>query len=134
MRYWKHWTGALLLALLAVPTAAGPAWAEDKRLAERKVGITAGNGELRASFSYRDAFTKKVRKKLTSGLPTRVVLQINLEKPGKRKPLAYWARTIHIVYDLWEEHFVVTLEDDQGRHLSIALSVCLETLSSGTET
>jgi signal recognition particle receptor subunit beta len=28
----------------------------------------------------------------------------------------------------------VTLEDDQGRHLSIALSVRLETLSSGTET
>lgn len=32
-----------------------------------------------------------------------------------KRPLAFWARTIEITYDLWEEQFLVVREDDTGR-------------------
>jgi hypothetical protein len=41
----------------------------------------------------------------------------------KGKPVAFWARTTSIVYDLWEEVFIVTDEDNRGRRKAKAKSV-----------
>ncbi|MCP4602520.1 MAG: DUF4390 domain-containing protein [Proteobacteria bacterium] len=81
----------------------------------RQLGIALSNKDLLASFSFRDAFNKPTMAKLKSGLPTRIVVQINLERRGERKPITYWVRSINIVYDLWEEVFIVTVDDEQGR-------------------
>jgi hypothetical protein len=89
--------------------------ASHSKAPRRRVGVNVSSTALRATFSYRDAFTKKVRKKLTSGLPTRVLVQVALESKDKGKPVSYWARTIEIVYDLWEEDFVITMKDNRGR-------------------
>jgi hypothetical protein len=82
---------------------------------KRKVGVDAASNAVRATVSYRDVFNKKVREKLTSGLPTRVLVQVALESKKKGKPVAYWARAIEIVYDLWEEDYVITVEDSRGK-------------------
>jgi hypothetical protein len=102
---------ALLLALAVglIPLAS------HSKAPKRRVGVSVSSTAVRATFSYRDAFTKKVRKKLTSGLPTRVLVQVALESKDKGKPVSYWARAIEIVYDLWEEDFVITMEDNRGR-------------------
>jgi len=97
-------TAAVLVSALAL---AGPP--------RRRIGMSTVGDTIRASFSYRDVFTKKVRKKLDSGLPVRVVVQLALERKGKDKPYSYWARSVEIVYDLWEEDYVLTMEDDRGR-------------------
>ena len=102
---------ALVLGLLA----ASPAAAQEDELKVRKLGIARTGPHLSVSFSYRDAFTPKVKEKLKSGLPTRVMVQINLERQGKSKPVAFWFRSATIVYDLWEEEFVVTVRDSRGR-------------------
>lgn len=81
----------------------------------RKVGIHITRTDVRATFSYRDVFSKSVREKLTSGLPTRILAQVALQSKNKKKPITYWARAIEIVYDLWEEDFVITVEDNRGR-------------------
>jgi len=81
---------------------------------KRKVGLKIGGDTLYTTFSYKDAFTKSILKKLDSGLPTKMVAQVVLESK-KGKSITYWARSIEIIYDLWEEHFAITVKDSAGR-------------------
>ena len=53
---------AVAFALVSVATHA--------KTRKRRVGIRITKSDVRATFSYRDVFSKKVREKLTSGLPT----------------------------------------------------------------
>lgn len=105
----------LLLALVWVCSGARPARAEDGEPPARRLGMSIAGRSLLATFGYRDVFSRSIADKLTSGLPTRVVVQINLEREGSGVPVAYWVRTADIVYDLWEEVYVVTVEDEEGR-------------------
>ena len=106
---------ALMTWAFAVMFTATTALSADDDLPTRRVGISSINDALLVSFSYRDAFTEKVKKKLTSGLTTSVVVQLTLEKKGDKNPMAFWARTVEVTYDLWEEKFFVVREDDTGR-------------------
>jgi hypothetical protein len=81
----------------------------------RRIGVNTRSGELVVSFSYRDAFTTKVKQKLNSGLTTSVVVQLTIERQGKKQPVSYWVRTVEVTYDLWEETFYVLREDNSGR-------------------
>lgn len=81
---------------------------------KRKVGLKIGEDTLYTTFSYKDAFTKRILKNLDSGLPTKMVVQVVLESK-KGKSITYWARSIEIIYDLWEEHFAITVQDNRGR-------------------
>ncbi len=111
----------LAIATLAAALLA-PIPAEAKRPL-RRVGISIDHGELRVTSGFRDVFTNKVRKKMKSGLPTRLSIRIGLEKQDKRKPVTFWARNIEIVYSLWEERFLVTFEDRKGRRSTRVESV-----------
>ncbi|MFO8073082.1 MAG: DUF4390 domain-containing protein [Polyangia bacterium] len=101
-----------IAALAAVVLAPIPA--EAKRPL-RRIGISVDHGEVQVTSGFRDVFTEKVRKKMKSGLPTRLSIRVGLERRGKRKPVTFWARNIEIVYNLWEERFLVTFEDRKGR-------------------
>lgn len=80
----------------------------------RTLGVAAHDGKLLLTCDYRDVFSRQVQAKLTSGLPTRLVFQLELQsKSGKA--VAGWARSAEIVYDLWEEVYQVTVEDERGR-------------------
>lgn len=103
---------ALLLLLSVLFLMANEAVAQ--RIATRKVGYRLQDSHLLVTFGYKDIFSPKVKDKLKSGLPTRVVLQIAVENESG-KQVAYWARTIRVVYDLWEEQFVVTLKEPGGK-------------------
>ncbi len=46
-------------------------------------------------------------------LPVRLVVQVALVNK-KGKAVGYWAQSIEIVYDLWEEDFSITVKDDRG--------------------
>lgn len=80
----------------------------------RQVGHQLTDGQLTVTFGYQDVFTHKVQEKLKSGLPTRLVIQLVIENE-KGRQISFWARTVHIVYDLWEEHFVITVKDPGGK-------------------
>ncbi|MBN2526876.1 MAG: hypothetical protein JXR76_10825 [Deltaproteobacteria bacterium] len=99
-----------VIALLCVYSA--NTFAQDASV--RNVGYQFKDGRLSATFGYRDVFTPKIQEKLKSGLPTRLVVQIVVEDE-KGRQVSFWARTIHVVYDLWEEQFVVTMKDPRGK-------------------
>jgi hypothetical protein len=106
---------AALLALLALAVAPGLPAQGGGAGATRKVGLLASGNALQATFSYRDVFSPAVQRKMTSGLPTRLLVHVALEREKGGAAVAYWARSVEIVYDLWEEDFAVTAADSQSR-------------------
>lgn len=100
---------SLLLAVAVLAPA--PAAARPRT---RKVGLKITGDSLKVVSSYRDLFTKKVRKKMTSGLPVRIVVQVAVVNQ-KGKAVDYWARSVEIVYDLWAEDYSITVRDDGGK-------------------
>ena len=85
----------------------------------RRVGLVQINRQLLVSFSFRDAFPPLIRKQLTSGLKTTVLVQLFLERQGRRSPEAFWARTVELTYDLWEDKFLIFREDNAGRRRAV---------------
>jgi hypothetical protein len=81
----------------------------------RRVGVSISSGQIRITSGLSDVLSVDVRDKMRSGLPTRVLIQVTLERQGKKKALAYWARNVEVTYDLWEENFSIVIEDDNGR-------------------
>lgn len=113
-RTWKGWVIAAALALLcAAPGVEAQGAGGDVKT--RRVGLLVSGGVLQTTFGFRDAFTPAVRKKMTSGLPTRLLVHVAVESEKGGAPAAYWARSEEIVYDLWEENFSVALADAQGK-------------------
>jgi hypothetical protein len=103
--------GALLLAAIVAlfPLAAAGA------PPVRQVGVSTAAGQVRITSGLRDVFVAGVRDKMRSGLPTRVLIQVTLERQGRKKALTYWARNVEVTYDLWEENYSIVIEDDRGR-------------------
>jgi hypothetical protein len=121
-RAWTGWLVAAALAALALCVAPGVgAQGADGAVTTRRVGLLISGDVLQITFGYRDVFSPAVQKKMTSGLPTRLLLHVAVEKEKGGAPAAYWARSVEIVYDLWEENFAVTLADLQSkRHTRVA--------------
>jgi hypothetical protein len=113
---------AAALAALVVGAAPGlDAQGAGGAVSTRHVGLLISGDVLQTSFGYRDVFSVPVRKKMTSGLPTRLLVHVALETGKGGTPAAYWARSAEIVYDLWEENFVITVADAQSkRHTRVS--------------
>lgn len=101
----------LLIAMLLGVSAPRRALADYRH---RRVGVSLKDQFLQTTFSYRDVFTPAVQKKIRSGLPTRLLVQVMLEN-HKQKPVALWAKNITVVYDLWEEDYAITVEEPRGK-------------------
>jgi hypothetical protein len=107
------WVLAATFAALAASAAIGAA--AQGSVSTRRVGLLISGDVLQTTFSYRDVFSPSVRKKMTSGLPTRLLLHVAVERKNGGATAAYWARSAEIVYDLWEEDFAVTVADSQSK-------------------
>jgi hypothetical protein len=109
-------------ALLAHPAALPP----------RQANYAWETDLLRASFSYRDVLADpELVKKLSSGLPTVIVMRAYVYREGQDVPVALAARVCRVVYDLWDEVYRVHLseperERDQAAVLDGVLRLCTE--------
>lgn len=103
---------ALLLSLSLIYMPARTLAAEPPL---RRLGVSVTERHLLVTFSYRDAFTRPISKKLRSGLTTTVLVQLTLESQRNAAPITYWARNVEITYDLWEDEFIITREDAAGK-------------------
>jgi hypothetical protein len=120
MRDIRHLSFRLLILLLCLALVSY-AFADD-RTSMRRVGLTQINKQLLVSFSFRDAFPTSIQKKLNSGLKNTVLVQLALERQGSKTPLAFWARTVEVTYDLWEDKYLIFREDNSGRRRAVASS------------
>jgi hypothetical protein len=62
-----------------------------------------------ASVSYRDVVDANIRKKLSRGLPTTIVMTATLHSPGSAKPISTTVQSCRITWHVWEEVYLVEI-------------------------
>jgi len=87
------------------------------------------------SFSAREFLTASVRKKLSSGLPQRVVTRVYAFSEKGDHPITVSATSCRVVYDLWEGVYRVEEQSDNNdrarneRTVEDAVRACLDVRS-----
>ncbi len=67
------------------------------------------------SLGFREMFDERLKKRLTNGFTTTVVMRIYLYKKRGEDPIAFTVRTLRANYDIWEEQYLLRAEDYRGR-------------------
>ncbi|MCB9707473.1 MAG: hypothetical protein H6714_01615 [Myxococcales bacterium] len=96
---------ARLALALGVLLAAGAVHAQKSTLSKRRFGIRWVGEIPEVDVSAADFITQDVKKKIQSGLPQTIVVQVLAYKDGKKKPLAAYAHSCRVVFDIWEETY-----------------------------
>jgi len=100
--------GAAWLAVAAL-LAAGGALAQKEVVKKFDVKKADDGAKLLVSVDYHDIFDAKSAAKLSSGLPTTVLLRLALRREGEKSPLRMSLRSCKVIYDIWEENYIVTV-------------------------
>lgn len=106
----RHHSTLIFLLIMAGGVMLSFAKSKSERTFEVKQ--TKDEKALIVSFDFSDIFNKKSRKKLSNGLPTVVLLRLYLHAEGKKKPISMKLRKCKVIYDVWEEHYITTIETE----------------------
>jgi hypothetical protein len=121
---------AAATALLLVAALAGRASAEEEVVGRRMAFAERGRN-LVVSTTVAELFDRAALDALSSGFPTTVVIRIYLYRKDEELPVALGALQFDVVYDLWDEVYVVRAEGPYGtstsRHASRARAVAAVT-------
>jgi hypothetical protein len=66
---------------------------------------------LTVTVGFREMFNAQLRKRLRSGFATTVVMRIYLYEKDGSAAVAFSARTLRAVYDLWDERFLLRVHE-----------------------
>ncbi|HET7755149.1 MAG TPA: hypothetical protein VFK85_14670 [Anaeromyxobacteraceae bacterium] len=117
----------LALALLPSPAGAAPAITPE----ELDVRVEAVRGTLRVSADLSAAFPPELERQLGNGLTNVVALHVAIVPARGGGALAIFPREVEVLYDVWEETFLVTVRDPttpRGRRVSLATWAQLKAL------
>ncbi len=115
----SRWTLRAALAALAL-AAALPARAA---LPVLEVRLAGRNARLRASIDLTAAFPASLEREVGNGLTNVVGVYVSVLPAGGGQPALIYGRVIEILFDVWEETYVVTIKDPhlpQGIRLVLA--------------
>jgi len=98
---------ALGALALAVPAAAAPT-------APLAISLAVKDGRLLASVRIEQAFTSADDRELGNGLTNVVAIYLAVVPAGGGPPALAYGRVIDILFDVWEEDYVVTVKDPRA--------------------
>jgi hypothetical protein len=110
----------IFLATLGL-TALVSAQVKESKSYKQKMDLAWRSGQLELSMSFTEVFTKRHRKRLESGFTSQILIYAQLLEQKKGTPLAQAILQYKIIYDMWEEKFVVRSEGPNG-HRDFQLS------------
>lgn len=122
---------ALCLALLVAAGIASAHAQDGESVPQRTVGVGWDEAVPQMSVSVRDLVTPEVRRKLESGLPQNLSLQVFTYHGRSAEPVALYRRTCNVAYDLWQESFRIRVSQrgqvrqTEARDLDTVLARCL---------
>jgi len=123
----KPWAAPVALALVAFFAVEGAARAEHPKtpasLPSRNASFAVEGKHLVLSVPFRDVVDAEIEKKLTSGLPTVIVLRAWVFRESGGDPVAIGAKSCRVVYDLWDEVFRLQITQPGGQVDSIAVNL-----------
>jgi hypothetical protein len=113
----------VMMFFLAVVCLAGAGFGQvkEERKFKRDMDLAWRGGRLELSLAFPEVFTKKHRKRLESGFASQILIYAQLREHKKGTPLAQAILQYKIIYDMWEEKFVVRSEGPGG-HRDFQLS------------
>lgn len=111
----------LALFALALVGLAPSARAEDARDASFTWNHT--KTQLFTDVRFRDAVDAQIRRKLSRGLPTSIVMTATIHKVGAKDPVATTAQTCKITWHVWEEVYLVEVTRPGGTSSTASISV-----------
>ncbi|MDW8249826.1 MAG: hypothetical protein RMJ98_11060 [Myxococcales bacterium] len=78
---------------------------------------------LNLAFTYREILDDSIRQKLSSGIPTLIVLTASLFEKGSKTPLSgvLVLKSCRVVYDVWDEVYAVEVTRYNGSAYSPAV-------------
>jgi hypothetical protein len=120
---------AAALAALAVAVPAG-AGAAPSHLA---VSLASEEGRVLASMDLSAAFGPRIERELGNGLTNVVAVYVAVRPAGRGEPVLVFGRVIDILFDVWDEAYLVTVKDPrapQGVHLAFTDRSALRALLS----
>ena len=101
---------AALAAAAALRAAAARAAADDPQISYRRMSFAERGGKLVMSGTLVDIIDGEAYGKLSSGFPTVMVARFYVYRKGQtERPIATEAVTHELIYDLWDELYVVRL-------------------------
>lgn len=104
----------VLLGLCATVLLAGTARA-DQTVIAKKMWFGERSGRLAVSTSYTELLDERAYERLGSGFATNIVARIYVYRKGRDLPVAYVMTSSRVVYDLWDEVYVVRTDGPTGR-------------------
>src|SRR5262245_45201537 len=96
--------GALALALTGVARADDP-----PKLVPKVATYVWEKTLLRLTVAYRDVVDEEIEKKLSSGIPTVIVLRAYVFEEGAESPIALTAKSCRVAFDPWDEVYRIQL-------------------------
>ncbi|MCC6900724.1 MAG: hypothetical protein IT377_17215 [Polyangiaceae bacterium] len=104
---------------------AGPALAQEKKDPPRDARYSWNHQktQLYMDLSFRDIVDTEIRKKLSRGLPTTIVLTGTVHQVGSKDPVSTTAQTCKITWHVWDEVYLVEITRPGGSKSSAAISV-----------
>lgn len=114
-----------VLLALALLVHTGRAVAQDKEPPPRDARYTWNwtKTQLFVDLSFRDVVDGEIRKKLSRGLPTTIVLTATVHRVGAKDPVATTAQTCKITWHVWDEVYLVELTRPGGTRSSAAITL-----------
>ncbi len=115
------------LALAALTARPETARAEPPKtpaaLPARNATVALEGKQAVLNVPFRDVVDAEIEKKLSSGLPTVIVLRAWVFREGGSEPVGLTAKTCRIVYDLWDEVFRIQITQPGGPIDSVAVNI-----------
>jgi hypothetical protein len=95
-------------ALAALALASGPAAAAPLPL---PIELATRGGRLVASVDLAPAFPASLERDLGNGLTNLITVYVAVVPEGSRQPVLLHGRMIEILFDVWDEAYLVTVKD-----------------------
>lgn len=106
-----------VLVLAATTAVSALARADDPpapKLVSKAAVYTWDKTLLRVTVAYRDVIDEEMEKKLSSGIPTVIVLRAYVFEEGADAPIALTAKSCRVAFDPWDEVYRVQITQPGG--------------------
>jgi hypothetical protein len=80
----------------------------------RRMDFAERSGNLAVTASFADILDRRARAELASGLATTLVLRVYVYRRRSELPVSFVVARIRLVYDLWDEVYIVRTEGPVG--------------------
>ena len=95
--------------------AAGPAAAQEPEISVRRMGFAERGKHLVLTTVFTEIFDRQAFEKISSGFPTTVVVRLYVyHKARTQAPVSLALLELEVVYDLWDEVYVVRTRGPLG--------------------